>query len=436
MYFSYRDQNLFWQETNLALVTRAIENQLQQEYCYQGAYYLYHLGILRERLGSLTLELPNADFYYSVKSLSNINILKEINKLKNFGLDVVSFGEIKRGLSAGFSARQIVFAGVGKTAQEMENALRLGIKSFHVESLSELNVLATVCRKLGCNASLALRLNPDLEAETHHYIATGKKENKFGLSARDLPLALQTIRNESLLNLVGLQAHVGSQIKNTRTHIELLKVLLAKARELTQSGFTLEYLSLGGGFGVDYEHDFANHPTLEEFHLSELAQGMATLTANTPWKISFEPGRFVSAYAGMLVTHVLYLKEKEGFQIAVVDAAMNDLIRPALYDAKHPLAPLRQRGEETSLYDVVGPVCESGDFFRKAVRLPALREKDTLFILHTGAYGASMSSRYNSRRLLPEVLIDTNTNIDESSSFRVIRRPETWDEVFATELAL
>lgn len=437
MDFYYREQKLFWQDTNLQDITSSIEETLEKKYNYEGAYYLYHADVLRQRIDSLSAHLPDCEFYFSVKSLSNINILKEITSHSRFGADVVSLGEIHRALHANIPPEKIVFAGVGKSKQEIEHALNLSIKGFHVESLSELQTISQVAIKLNKRANIALRLNPDIAADTHHCIATGKEEDKFGIPEYEIDKALEILKNNTTsLQLVGLQAHIGSQIKDCQSHTKALQFLQEQAVKITAQNFSLQYISLGGGFGVDYELaqnlSFPNQNKPNEFDVQKFAAELKKQTEkykSYKWKIVFEPGRFISAYAGTLVSHVVYVKEKKNFKIAIVDAAMNDLLRPALYQAEHPILPL-QKNEKQFLYDVVGPVCESSDFFRKHISLSQINENDTLFVLHAGAYGASMSSRYNSRMLLPEILIDKKY----PNGFRVIRKPETWDGVLSTEI--
>lgn len=441
MNFYYQNQELYWQHSDLKKITSSIEQHLQEEYQYQGAYYLYHADVLHKRLEYLTANLPDCEFYFSVKSLSNINILKTIISHSHFGVDVVSGGEIQRALRANIPPEKIVFAGVGKTEQEIEQALNISIKSFHAESLSELQKIAQVAKRLNKLAHIALRVNPNIAADTHHYIATGKEENKFGIPKYEIDEALKIIKNNTIsLQLVGLQAHVGSQIKDTHSHIEALQFLQELATSI-EKDFPLQYISLGGGFGVDYElaenssSSNSNNQDIpqaipNEFNLKQFSLELKEqLDKNKNRKIVFEPGRFISAYAGILVSHVIYIKEKTNFKIAVVDAAMNDLMRPALYQAEHPILPLYKK-ETKAIYDIVGPVCESGDFFRKKISLYQLQEKETLFILHSGAYGSAMASRYNSRMLLPEVLLDEKL----PNGFRIIRKPENWDAILNNEI--
>lgn len=423
MSFSYQSQNLFWQKADLSKITSQIEQTFLNEYDYQGAYYLYHAEVLHERLNYLSQNLP-AQFYFSVKSLSNIHILQLIRSYSSFGVDVVSNGELQRSLQAGFLPSQIVFAGVGKTSQEIERALQLSIQSFHVESVSELKKIAQIAQKLNLPANIALRLNPNIMVDTHHYITTGKEEDKFGIDKTEVSSALSILKNNPLLQLKGLQAHIGSQIKELQPYLALLDFLTKFAQEINTQGFAIDSLSLGGGFGVDYESSENTQKNLrDEFPIAELASKIK----NHPFQIFFEPGRFVSAYSGILVSHLLYLKERAHTNIAVTDAGMNDFMRVALYQAQHPILPLQKR-EGSFQYDIVGPVCESGDFFAKGLSLSKLEEGDILFLLHVGAYGSTMSSRYNSRRLLPEVLIDSKEN------FHIIRKPEQWDFILETEV--
>ena len=427
MFFEYKNNKLFWQNTDLEAVCFELENILEKDYRYSGAYYLYNAEILKDRLELMSRSLPNSRFYYSVKSLSNIHILKKIREHAKFGLDVVSEGEILRGIIANFKGKEMVFAGVGKKRTEIIFALEKNIKSFHVESVDELKNIAEIALSLGKKAPVGLRINPNIEADTHEYIKTGLDENKFGLSSEEFTQALEIIGESSALNLVGLQIHIGSQIKDSEPYIKALSVLTTLAKTVNERfSKPLEYLSLGGGFGIDYEND-PEENKLNDFPLLEIANH--EIYKSSEYKIDFEPGRFISGYTGVLITNVLYNKNKKNFSIAITDAGMNDLLRPALYQAKHPVLPLIKRSEKKSVYDIAGPICESSDYLAKKRELTEIQKKDRLAVLYSGAYGSVMSSNYNSRPLVPEFLIDNNKAI-------LIRKPQTLSQMIELETSV
>ncbi|MDH5719912.1 MAG: diaminopimelate decarboxylase [Spirochaetia bacterium] len=426
MYFCYKNDVLFWLEADLNKLCLEIETLLENKYRYNGPYYVYHADILRKRLQLTAKTLPKSRFFYSVKSLSNIHILKIIKEYENFGLDVVSEGEILRGILADFEGKDIVFAGVGKKRSEIIFGLEKNIKSFHVESIEELKKIAEIALSLGKTASVALRVNPNIEADTHEYIKTGLDENKFGLSSNEFTLALEIIRESSSLNLNGLQTHLGSQIKDSKPYKDALALLVNLAGIVKEKlSKPVDYLSLGGGFGIDYESSLKDI-TANDFSLKEIAD--YELYKNSEYQIDFEPGRFISGYSGILVSKVLYLKEKKDFIIAVVDSGMTDLIRPALYKAKHPILTVKKRNEAKAIYDIAGPICESSDYLAKKIELTELKQNDRLAVLHCGAYASTMGSNYNSRPLAPEFLIEEDKVI-------LIRKPQSLDEMLTLEIS-
>lgn len=422
--FQYADDKLIWRDKPLEPVLQAAADKLAGEFQYTGPFWLYQEKILSERLSLLEQKLPGCGFYYSVKSQSNLGILSRIAERKSFGADVVSGGELYRALKAGFPPGKIVFAGVGKTEAEIASALDLKIRSLHVESISELKDIERIAKEKELVAAVTLRLNPDVEVDTHRHITTGKEENKFGLSESDFQESLQTLKTSKNLKLVGLQAHIGSQIFDSAPYIETATFLSEKYSIVKAAlDYPLEYISLGGGFGVKYEDlegDAVN------FDFAGLVDAIRKIFIGNI-EIHFEPGRFISAPLGILLTRVRHLKERTGKTIAIIDAAMNDLIRPMLYEAYHPILPVNRRaGQHT--YDVVGPVCESTDTFATKRRLPEIQEKDWLAIGYAGAYGSCMSSNFNSRTLLPELLLLENGDI------QVIRKPQTLEQMLAGEV--
>ncbi len=426
--YRYENQNLHWAGQELTELCEATENKLREEYDYEGPYFLYHRKILTERLDLFQNLFPQCGIYYSVKSLSNLHLLRLIRNYDRFNLDVVSGGEIQRGLEAGFSGSQMVYAGVGKNRQEIELGITKEIKSFHVESLSEITQISKVAGDLKKTAGITLRLNPDISVNTHRYIVTGSEESKFGISQDEFGTALNMIKSLDSLRLNGLQLHLGSQIKEVEPYLKGLDFLRNKAKIAEKElGIHLEYLSLGGGFGIDYDIDErSGEPgfSAQEFPLHEFSANLSALDIDH--RIDLEPGRFISAYCGILIAKTLYIKEKQNYRIAITNAGMSELIRPSLYGAFHPILPLLKRTEEKEPYDIVGPICESGDFFAKKYDCSALEEGDRLAILHSGAYGSVMSSNYNSRPFVPEVMITEN-------DIRIIRRPQRLEELFERE---
>lgn len=424
--FRYIDNQLHWNGHNLAHLLPEVAALLRHKHQYSGPFWFYQEDILARRLKLLEDGLPGCTFYYSVKSQSNLSLLSLIAAHARFGADVVSGGELYRALKAGFAPEKIVFAGVGKTEQEILAALELQIRSFHVESIAELKEIARLATERNLCARISLRLNPDIEVDTHRHITTGKEENKFGLSEADFGDAMQILRSEKSLRLVGLQAHIGSQLFAIEPYVKTARYLNDKRQIATGVlGVQLEYISLGGGFGVDYQ-DLDGEAV--SFDFQGLAHAIAEIFSDGI-EVHFEPGRFISAPLGILASRVRHLKNRTGKVIAIIDAAMNDLIRPMLYEAYHPILPVERRLNQVN-YDIVGPVCESTDTFASGRLLPELYENDWLAIGYAGAYGSCMSSNFNSRPLIPEVLLTSGA----AEELRIIRRPQSLEQMLAPEL--
>lgn len=419
------DNGLEWGRTNLQSAVPSIRQMLAEKFKYNGPFYLMHAGILKSRLNFLTTALKDVYFYYSVKSQSNGAFLKIIRENDKFGIDVVSGGEIYRGLKAGFSPDRIVFAGVGKSQSEIEYGLDSKIRSFHVESIQELTEINNIAHSKKLTAPVALRLNPDIQVDTHEFIQTGTHENKFGISQSELAEAVNILRHSNNLKLIGLQCHLGSQIKDPNVYLRGLNYLNTIAGEIEiLLEKPVEYLSIGGGMGIDYSFT-ENIFQPDEFNLNALAEILKKSDSKYP--ICMEPGRFISAYCGLLVGRVLFEKHKTDFRILITDTAMTELIRPALYGASHPVIPLEKLEGALFSTDVVGPVCESSDFIAKKINLPLIKQGDTLLIMHTGAYGSAMGSNYNSRPLIPEIMLEG------SDSYRLVRRPQTIQDLVSPE---
>jgi diaminopimelate decarboxylase len=351
---------------------------------------------------------------YAVKANSSLGVLNVFARMGS-GFDIVSVGELERVLQAGGDPDKVVFSGVGKTAAEMRRALEVGIYCFNVESLPELERLNKVAAELGVNAPASLRINPDVDAKTHPYISTGLKENKFGIEFSRALAAYRHGAKLSNINIIGVDCHIGSQLSQVEPFVDALKRLLVLIDELQQEGITLHHIDVGGGLGITYQEEKPPSP-------SEYATAILEELKDRNLKIIIEPGRAIAGNAGVLLTEVQYLKTGESKNFAIVDAAMNDLLRPSLYDAWQDIIPVQKQSQrESRIYDVVGPVCETGDFLGKD-RTLALAEGELLAVCSAGAYGFSMSSNYNSRPRAAEVMVD-------GDRFHVIRRRETMEDL-------
>jgi diaminopimelate decarboxylase len=334
---------------------------------------------------------------YAVKANSNIAVLNTLAKL-GAGFDIVSEGELERVLLAGGSPDRIVFSGVGKTPAEMRRALEAGVHCFNVESEAEVDVLAAVAADMGKVARISLRVNPDVDANTHPYISTGLKENKFGIDIAQAPRVYAHAATLASLNVAGIDCHIGSQLTELSPFVDALERVLALVDQLEQQGIVIEHLDLGGGLGVTYRDE--QPPAVATY-----MQAIKDRLGDRDLSLIFEPGRSIAANAGVLVTKVEYLKPTEHRNFAIIDAAMNDNIRPSLYQAWQEIRPLQVREGDTQAWDLVGPVCETGDFLGKDRQLN-LQTGDYLAVMSSGAYGFTMSSNYNSRPRAAEVMVD------------------------------
>lgn len=382
--------------------------------------YIYSLATLRRHFrvfDEAFAALPHL-ICFSMKANSNLAVLRVFVK-EGGGVDIVSGGELYRALRAGVDPKRIVFSGVGKKAEEMEAALRAEILMFNVESEQELALLNDVAGRLGKRAPVSLRVNPDVDPQTHPYISTGMKKSKFGIDIKRSVGEYKKALSLPHLEVIGVDCHIGSQLTSVPPFVDALervKVLLAALRK---EGCDLRYLDLGGGLGIRYKDEEPPHP---EIYAEALIRGLQGLQVT----LILEPGRVIAGNAGILVTRVLYLKETEEKKFVIVDGAMNDLIRPALYGSYQGILPVLERTQETMVADVVGPICESGDFFAKDREIPRPEPGDLLAVMSTGAYGFSMSSNYNSRLKAAEVLVDERR-------FYVVRRRETLEDLVRGE---
>lgn len=356
---------------------------------------------------------------FSVKANSNLAVLKTYANLK-IGFDVVSGGELFRVLRAGGDPSKVVFSGVGKTEEEMESAIKAGILFFNVESVEELHLLNDVAKGIGKKARIALRVNPDIDPKTHPYISTGLQKSKFGIEiGKAVDVYREAARMEGI-EVVGIDAHIGSQIFQLEPFVESLKKLIELGDALGKEGINIQYVDIGGGLGISYkEGEMPPHP-------KEYADVIKREIIGTPYKLVLEPGRALIGNAGILLTKVLYVKRGASKKFIVVDAAMNDLIRPAFYDSYHEIVAADESLGDEEIVDVVGPVCESGDFFAKDRGLPKVKRGDLLAILSVGAYGFTMSSNYNTRPRVPEVMV-------RGEEFFVVRERERYEDLVRGE---
>ena len=358
---------------------------------------------------------------FAVKANSNLGVLNVLARLGS-GFDIVSVGELERVVAAGGDPSKVVFSGVGKQAHEMRRALDLGIRCFNVESEAELARLNQVAGEMGRTAPVALRVNPDVDAKTHPYISTGLKENKFGIEIDEALRIYQKAAGMEHIHVSGVDCHIGSQLTELAPFLDALNRVLALVGRLKDSGIEIDHLDLGGGLGVRYNEEQPPEP-------SEYAQALAQRLGDAPYEIFLEPGRAIAANAGVLLTRVEYIKPGEVKDFAVIDAAMNDLIRPSLYQAWQAIVPVEHDAEgRESEYDLVGPICETGDFLGKGRQL-TLAEGTLLAVRSSGAYGFTMASNYNSRPRVAEVMVDGN-------QAHLVRRRETIEELFANEAIL
>ncbi|MCG9598595.1 diaminopimelate decarboxylase [Vibrio sp. Isolate25] len=392
-YFNYQDDGQLWAED--VPLTDLAEQFGTPLYVYSRATFERHWNAFDKSVG----EHPHL-VCYAVKANSNLGVLNTLARLGS-GFDIVSGGELERVIAAGGQASKVVFSGVGKTAAEMKRALELGIKCFNVESEPELERLNKVAGELGVKAPISLRINPDVDANTHPYISTGLRDNKFGIAFDRAPAVYQFAQSLENLEIKGIDCHIGSQLTDIEPFIDATDRLLALIDDLKAQGVNIEHLDVGGGLGVIYRDELPPEP-------SEYAKALlGRLKNHQDLELIFEPGRAIAANAGVLLTKVEFLKHTEHKNFAIIDAAMNDLMRPALYQAWQDIVPVTPRQGEPVTYDLVGPICETGDFLGKD-RALVLQENDLLAVRSAGAYGFVMSSNYNTRTRVAEVMVDGN----------------------------
>jgi diaminopimelate decarboxylase len=355
---------------------------------------------------------------YSAKANSNLALLRLFANLGG-GIDVVSGGELYRAIKGGTDPRKIVFSGVGKREDEIEYALKTGILMFNVESSQELQVINEVAGRIGKNAAIAIRVNPDIDPKTHPYISTGLKQNKFGIDILRAPMAYRMASQLPNLEIVGIDCHIGSQLIEVEPIIEALRKLKQLVENLRKEGMEIQYLDLGGGLGITYEDEEPPHPVEYAASILEEIQGFGCT-------LILEPGRVIVGNAGVLISKVLYIKENEEKRFVIVDAGMNDLVRPSYYGSYHQILPVKKENREEIVADVVGPICESSDFLAKGRKIPKPMPGELVAIMSAGAYGFSMSTNYNSRTRVSEVLVR------EDQMF-VIRKREDYEDLIRGE---
>ena len=412
-HFAYRDGVLHAEDVNLEALADEVGTP----------FYVYSSATLERHYKVMTEAFAGTDHLlcYAMKANSNQAVIKTMAAL-GAGMDVVSEGELRRALAAGVPARKIVFSGVGKTAREMAFALKEGIACFNIESEEELELLSTIALRTGQRATVSIRVNPDVDAKTHHKITTGKAENKFGVSYARAPAVYARAAELGAIDVAGIDMHIGSQITELEPFEKAFKLMAELAGELKASGHNIRHLDLGGGLGVPYRgtNDVPPHP-------DEYAAMVKRTLGHLGLKYVLEPGRMISGNAGILVSRVIYVKRGQEKHFVIQDAAMNDLIRPTLYDAYHDIMAVKEpAGSATMVADVVGPVCETGDYLAHGRRLPDLEPGDLIATMTAGAYGAVQSGTYNTRPLIAEVLV-------KDGQWSLVRPRQSYEELLGLD---
>lgn len=409
-HFEYKDGELFAEDVRVA--------DLAAE--YGTPLYVYSAATLRRHFEAFDSAFAELDRLtcYSVKANSNLSVLKLLGSL-GAGMDIVSGGELHRALKAGIAPEKIVYSGVGKREFEIREALQAGILMFNVESRGELERIAKVASNLGKTARISLRINPDVDPKTHPYISTGMKKNKFGMDMDSSLEAYALARDLDGIDPVGIDCHIGSQLTTIAPFLEALDKLLEFNKKLAEMGIDIKYLDLGGGLGITYDEEEPPHPV-------EFGKALTQRLKGLPIKVIFEPGRVIAGNAGILVTEAVYTKTTPSKHFIITDAAMNDLVRPSLYDSYHRIIAVKESDKPMRDADVVGPICESGDFLARDRQLPDVEPGELLACLSAGAYGFTMSSNYNSRPRACELIVDGET-------VTIARKRETYEDLTRLE---
>jgi len=412
-HFNYRNGQLYAEDVSVAEIATSVGTPF---YVYSTATLVRHFQLFDEALDGM-----DHCICYAMKAASNQAILKTLGNL-GAGMDVVSGGEYRRALSAGIPPEKVVFSGVGKTLEEITLALKNGIRQFNVESDSELEQISSIASSMDKIAPIAVRINPDVDAKTHEKIATGKAENKFGIPLSRAREVYSKASQMPGINIVGIDLHIGSQLTDLKPFKKAYQKLADLTQILRQDGHKIKRLDLGGGLGIPYEKNKSAPPLPVEY-----GKMVKEVLGHLDCEIEIEPGRLIVGNAGILVSSVLGVKIGDNRNFLILDAAMNDLIRPAMYDAYHDIIPVKQSSSPEAVYDVVGPVCETGDTFAKKRTMPKLTESDLVAFRSAGAYGAVMSSEYNTRPLIPEVMVNKN-------EFSIIRKRPSYEEIIDRDI--
>lgn len=409
--FQYRDGELHAEEVPIERLVKEVGTPC---YIYSHRTLVRHYRAFDDAFAAIPHIIA-----FAMKANANLSVLRTLAR-EGSGADIVSGGELYRALAAGIPPAKIVFAGVGKTRDEIRDALESDILMFNVESSSELQTINEVAGVVGRTARVALRINPDIDPKTHQYISTGLKKSKFGISAERALEEYKLAVSLPHIEVVGIHKHIGSQLTDVTPFVDALKKILAIVESLKAQGTEIRYLNIGGGLGITYADETPPLPR-------DLAEAISPMVRDLNCVLIMEPGRAIMGNAGILVTRVLYTKQSEVKRFAVVDAAMNDLLRPSLYDAYHEIQPVRQKpAAETTTLDVVGPICESGDFLGKDRKLPDIQPGEFLAVMSAGAYGFAMASNYNARPRAPEILVQGNHH-------HVVRMRETYEDLIRGE---
>jgi diaminopimelate decarboxylase len=410
-HFIYKKDDLYCEDVSVASIADRVGTPL---YLYSHATIKRHFSVFEDAfqdLAHLTC--------FSVKSNSNLAVLRVL-AVQGGGADIVSAGELFRALKAGIAPNKIVFSGVGKTSHDMQMALESNILMFNVESEGELRALDKTAQDMGCRPRIAIRINPDVAPKTHPYIATGFGETKFGIPMQDSLAAYTLAKGLKNIQVKGISCHIGSQLTEIDPFLDALNKLKPLLRELRSMGLAIDFLNIGGGLGITYDDERPPHP-------EEYARALKETIGGNDVTLILEPGRVIIGNAGILVTKVLYTKSTPHKRFVVVDAGMNDLIRPSLYNSFHAVRPVKVTNSEMVEADLVGPVCETADFLAKARKMPSFKPGDLVAIMSAGAYGFSMASNYNSRPRPAEVIV-------KGKRFSVVRARETYDDLISGEV--
>lgn len=410
-FFTYKNNELYAEDVPIKELVKEFGTPL---YIYSYGTLIRHVRAYEEAF----CEVPHI-ICYAVKANSNLAILNLFAQL-GVGADIVSGGELFKALKAGIKPYKIVFAGVGKTAEEIEYALKNDILMFNVESEAELYKIDEIAKKLKKKARVALRVNPDIDPKTHKYIATGLKTTKFGIPIEKALECYKVAKSLKNIKIIGIHKHIGSQITETDAYVEAVKKILKLYEKLIKEDLDIEYIDIGGGLGITYKDEHPPHP-------KDLADALIPLIKSKKGKLIVEPGRSIVGNAGILVTKVLYFKKTDTKNFFIVDAGMNDLIRPTLYGSYHEILPVTPKERQKIIVDVVGPICESGDFLAKDRQMEKVSPGEYLAVMSAGAYGFSMASNYNSRPKAAEVLV-------KGDKYALIRKRESYKDLIRNEI--